>query len=122
WTFATGLAQGLAEQGMEVVLATLGPRPDEAQEKAARAIPGLTLEVTDLALEWMDPEGGDRARAARALRALEYRFRPDIVHLNGYREAAVGWFAPVVVTAHSCVGTWWRACRSGAPTAEWRTY
>jgi glycogen synthase len=32
--------------------------------------------------------------------------------LNGYAHATLPWSAPVVVVAHSCVGTWWRAVRA----------
>jgi glycosyltransferase involved in cell wall biosynthesis len=45
-----------------------------------------------------------------------------VAHVNGYREAAAGFAAPVLVGAHSCVRTWWRACRGGDPPAEWDAY
>src|SRR5579871_6378921 len=71
----------------------------------------------------MDPEGRDLARALTQLGDLERRLKPDIVHLNSYREAAGEWNAPVLVVAHSCVRSWWRACHGGDPTdAAWLTY
>ncbi|HET6468463.1 MAG TPA: glycosyltransferase family 4 protein, partial [Geminicoccaceae bacterium] len=48
---------------------------------------------------------------------------PDLVQVNGFREAACDWGVPVVLVAHSCVGSWWRACRDGeALPAEWAAY
>lgn len=122
WTFATTLARGLAATGVEVILVTQGPPPGHEQRAAIADIPGLRLEVTDLALEWMDKDGRDRARAMTVLRDLEARYCPDIVHLNSYREAGFGWTAPVVVTAHSCVASWWQACREDAIGGDWARY
>jgi glycosyltransferase involved in cell wall biosynthesis len=123
WVFATTLAAGLAARGSRVILVVQGPAPRPEQFVSARAIPGVETVVTDFALEWMDPEGKDFSRAAAGLTALARRYRPDIVHLNGYREAAADWPAPVVVTAHSCVRSWWRACRGEEPAElRWAPY
>lgn len=122
WTFALELARGLADQGVETLLAVLGPAPDAAQRRAAFAVPGLRLALTGLPLEWQDRAGPFDAGARRRLLALERAFRPDIVHASGFREAAAGFAAPVLLTAHSCVRTWWRACRGGDPPPEWDSY
>ncbi|MBX6424937.1 MAG: glycosyltransferase family 4 protein [Variibacter sp.] len=123
WSYAASVAAGLAERGHSVTLATLGPPPRPWQCEALRGRPGVRLVVTDFALEWMDPAGVDFARARAGLARLEAQVRPDIVHLNSYREAAAEWRAPVLVVAHSCVWTWWRACRGGEPDEDrWRTY
>ncbi|MBV8512266.1 MAG: glycosyltransferase family 4 protein [Xanthobacteraceae bacterium] len=123
WVFATTLAAGLAARGSRVILVVQGPAPRAEQFVSARAMPGVETVVTDFALEWMDPEGKDFARAAAGLTALARRYRPDIIHLNSYREAAADWPAPVVVTAHSCVRSWWRACRAEEPAEpRWTPY
>ena len=122
WTFALELARGLADQGVETLLAVLGPAPDAAQRRAAFAVPGLRLALTGLPLEWQDRAGPLDAGGRRRLLALERAFRPDIVHGNGFREAAAGFAAPVLLTAHSCVKTWWRACRGGDPPPGWDSY
>jgi glycosyltransferase involved in cell wall biosynthesis len=120
WTHAVGLARGLEGRGVEVLLAVLGPAPDAARRADAA---GLRVEATGLGLEWRDRAGPLARDARRALLALERRFRPDVVHANGFREAAAGFAAPVLVGAHSCVRTWWRACRGGDPPAgEWGPY
>lgn len=122
WTFALELARGLAAEGAEVLLAVVGPGPDADQRREAKAVPGLALAETGLPLEWQDRAGPLTPAGAAALRRLERAFRPDLVHANGFREAAAGFAAPVVLTAHSCVATWWRACRGGPLPEEWDSY
>ena len=60
--------------------------------------------------------------AAERLRGLAAVFEPDIVHCNGFREAAAGFAAPVVLVAHSCVRTWWRSCRGEELPLGWSAY
>jgi len=123
WVFATALARELCRHGDRITLVTLGPPPQDHQLAAIRDIAGLDLEITDLALEWMDPDGHDFSRALEHLATIEGRLRPDVVHLNGYREACGDWTAPVLVSAHSCVRSWWRACRGGEPSEpRWHLY
>jgi glycosyltransferase involved in cell wall biosynthesis len=122
WTYATDLARGLCARGHEVTLVTMGPAPRPAQLAPLSGVEGLEIEITDLALEWMDPEGADQ-RAHDVLLAIAQGVRPDVVHLNGYREAALPWPAPVLVVAHSCVWTWWEACRGTPPDdPRWHRY
>jgi glycosyltransferase involved in cell wall biosynthesis len=122
WTFSLELARGLAGLGVETVLAVLGPPPSEDQRRAADAVPALRLVTMNLDLEWRDRAGSLSPAAAARLRRIERLARPDIVHVNGFREAAAGFAAPVVLGAHSCVRTWWKACRGGEPDAEWARY
>jgi glycosyltransferase involved in cell wall biosynthesis len=123
WTYATTLSRALCERGYEVTLVTLGPSPSSEQLAGIDGVPGLQVEPTDLALEWMDPEGEDFHRACELLPRIAARVQPDVVHINGYREALIGFDAPIVVVAHSCVGSWWDACRAPAPIeAKWAPY
>lgn len=123
WTYATSLARELCSQGFEITLVTLGPQLRSDQLHDIEGIEGLQFEATDLALEWLDPEGRDLPRALRELTAIERRVRPDVVHLNGFREAIGDWQAPVISIAHSCVGSWWLACRDEEPSEpRWREY
>jgi len=115
-TYATTLASQLCARGHKVDLAVLGPPMREAQRDAAQSVRGLTLHVLDCALEWMDDAWLDLDRSAKWLLALEKRVRPDVVHVNGYAHAAAGFRGPVVVGAHSCMLSWWRAVhREEAP-------
>ncbi|HEX2215241.1 MAG TPA: glycosyltransferase family 4 protein [Xanthobacteraceae bacterium] len=123
WSYSTALAAALTRRGCEVLLVTLGPAPRSDQLAPLKDISGLAVEVTDYALEWVDPEGADLARAREGLAHLARRFGPDLVHVNGFREATADWPAPVLVVAHSCVCSWWRACRGEAPTKpRWLAY
>lgn len=123
WTFSCDLAASLAAAGADVTLATMGPpaRPDPSE---ALRDSGIRLVETDLALEWQDPEGRDFPKAERVLAGLEARLRPDIVHLNSFREATLPWRAPTVLVAHSCVNSWALACRDTAWLGEprWTRY
>jgi glycosyltransferase involved in cell wall biosynthesis len=122
WVFSSTLAAGLTDAGCEVLLVTLGPPPSRQQLEALADKP-IDLRITDLALEWMDPEAADHKRACRQLEQIEREFSPDVVHLNSFREAAADWSAPVLVGAHSCVRSWWQACRGGDPDEpRWRAY
>jgi glycogen synthase len=123
WSYSTTLACALAERGCEVLLVTLGPAPQPDQLASVSDDDRLALEVTDYALEWMDPDGRDFERARGGLAKLAARFKPDLVHVNGYREAIVEWNSPVLVAAHSCVWTWWQACRGFPPDEpRWSIY
>lgn len=122
WPYALQLGAGLADRGITTVLATMGRPPDCSQRAAAAAVPGLLLEVGPFALEWMPGAEADLEAAGEWLRALERRYRPDLVHLNGYAHATLPWRAPSVVVAHSCVQTWWRAVWGEPAPAEWDDY
>src|SRR3954466_4851224 len=111
FTYAAGLATAIARRGGRVHLALMGPAPRPEQLERLQAIDGVRAEVTGLALEWLDPEATDLGRAAPCLQAIAQRFAPDVIHLNGYREAGFEFARPVLVAAHSCVPSWWRACR-----------
>lgn len=122
WTYALELARGLTSHGVELRLVVIGPPPDASQRAEARAIAGLSLVVADLALEWQDGAGPLEADARQRLQELEREFAPELVHCNGFREAATGFAAPVLVVAHSCVATWSRACRGQELPPIWAAY
>lgn len=122
WTYAMELAQGLSSANVEVMLVVIGPEPSPAQRAAAIEIAGLVLVVPKLELEWQDRAGPLGTEERQRLLGLEQAFRPDIVHCNGFREAAAGFAAPVVLAAHSCVRTWWWACRHQDVPPGWSAY
>ena len=122
WTFSLELARGLAAQGTATRLAVLGPAPQARQRAEAAGVPGLELVALPLDLEWRDRTGPLGAEARRALREAAGAAEAEIVHVNGFREAAAGYDVPVVAVAHSCVRTWWAACRGGVPPADWAAY
>jgi glycosyltransferase involved in cell wall biosynthesis len=122
WIYAVALARELCRRGTHVTLVTLGPPPRADQLEALRWT-DIAVTSTDLAPEWMDPEGKDFARGCRTLSTLERRIKPDLVHLNSYREACARWASPVLVMAHSCKRSWWHACRGREPAEpHWQEY
>jgi glycosyltransferase involved in cell wall biosynthesis len=124
WVYATDLACRLAQCGVQVTLVTLGTPPQAAKLAAAQSLsPGVKLIVTDLALEWLDPEGNDAARAQSELLRIADETSPDLVHLNGFREGAAAWPCPALVVAHSCVWSWWKAAKGEWPSEpRWSIY
>jgi len=112
WNYSLDLAEALAQYGVQVALATMGPRPSQSQRSEAARISNLELFESNYKLEWMDSPWAEVDAAGVWLTALASNFRPDIVHLNGYSYAALNWDAPVIVVAHSCVRSWWAAVKS----------
>lgn len=120
WRYTLDLARGVAERGVPVTVAVLGPAPDAAQRAEAR---GLPLVSTGLALDWTAENPLALAAATEALRALALRVGAASLHLHA--PALVGrgdWGVPVIAVAHSCVATWWRAVHGGEPPVDfqWR--
>jgi glycogen synthase len=122
WAYSLELARQLGRRGVEVTLFTMGGKPDAEQVREAADIANLSLIGTDLRLEWMPDSRRDLDLAGEMLLELEAEQQPDIVHLNNYCHAVLPFQAPVVVAAHSCVPTWWRACREGPLPQAWRPY
>jgi glycogen(starch) synthase len=122
WQYSLDLAAGLVQQGAHVLLATLGPRPSLEQKQQALAIPRIALAETDFALEWMANPWSDVDASGKWLLDLQTEFGADIVHLNGYSHAALDWRKPAIVTAHSCVFSWWQAVHGCTPGPEWNEY
>jgi glycosyltransferase involved in cell wall biosynthesis len=122
WTYSLALCRALGEHGVDVMLASMGPRPSDAQRTAAAALGNVTLRESEFRLEWMSDPWSDLESAGAWLLDLEERFAPDVVHLNGYVLGRASWTAPVVMTAHSCVVSWWQAVRGTELPASWNHY
>ncbi|MCR0982861.1 glycosyltransferase family 4 protein [Roseomonas populi] len=124
WTYALDLAEGLAVQGVEVVLAVLGPAPPPVQAARAAAIPGVQLRITGLPLDWLAATPREVLDAGEAIATLAREEGVDLIHLNSPAHAAGAAFpVPVVAVSHSCVATWWDAVRGGELPEDfaWRT-
>ncbi len=122
WTFAIELARGLAEHGVNVWLATMGARLRASQRDEVASLPHVRLHESPLKLEWMQDPWDDVARARRWLLSLAYVGAPDVIHLNNFALAAQSWPAPTLVTAHSCVASWWRAVKGAETPGSWSRY
>ncbi len=122
WQYCVDLVRGLTERGAEVLVATMGPRPSDQQKQQLLAIPRVTLAESDYALEWMPNPWRDVDAAGKWLLDVAGDFGAAVIHLNGYAHANLAWRKPVVVTAHSCVYSWWKAVHGCAPGADWEAY
>lgn len=121
WAYALDLAGALRPRGVRVTLAVMGPSVRTEQRDAALAR-GIEVVEAPYRLEWMDEPWADVERASPWLMTLAEECRADLVHLNGFCHAALPWHVPVVVVAHSCVRTWWRAVHGDDAPAAWDTY
>ena len=122
WTYAVDLARGLATRDVEFALATMGAPVSESQRKQLHSLNNLTLFESDYKLEWMNDPWQDVRRAGDWLLQIERQFKPDIVHLNGYAHGNLPFRAPKLVVGHSCVLSWWEACRGEPAPVEWDQY
>ncbi|HWD00029.1 MAG TPA: glycosyltransferase family 4 protein [Candidatus Sulfopaludibacter sp.] len=122
WNFNLELARALAPYGVEVILAAMGGDPADHQRAAAAAIANLQLHTSKYRLEWMDDPWADVQESGAWLLDMEKQLRPDIIHLNSYGHGAFPWQAPVVLTAHSCVASWWASVKGGPLPSNWNRY
>ncbi len=121
WDFSLELARGLRQKGIEVVLASLGPEPDDAQRETASRL-SLRLEARPFLLEWMAKPWEDVKASGDWLLELQQQYTCDLVHLNGYAHGQLPFTVPKLVVAHSCVLSWWRAIHDYTAPEEWRIY
>lgn len=122
WTYASELARGLAERGVEVALATLGDPLNGLQREKVDRIPHLRVFESAFKLEWMEDPWRDIERAGEWLLRLEDRIGPDLIHLNGFVHGSLPWNAPKVMVGHSCVLSRWRAVKGEAAPESWGRY
>lgn len=122
WTYTVELTRELTRRGVEVLLATMGARLSADQRGAVAPLAHVHVFESTYRLEWMQDPWQDVDAAGAWLRELEDRFAPDVVHLNGYAHGALPWRAPVLVVAHSCVLSWWRAVKGEDAPGEWDVY
>lgn len=121
WTYTLDLARALGPD-VEVLVATMGAPASEQQRRELATVPNARLAESRFKLEWMDDPWEDVDRAGEWLLGLAAREAPDLVHLNGYAHAALPWEAPVLLVAHSCVCSWWRAVHGTAAPARYDEY
>jgi glycosyltransferase involved in cell wall biosynthesis len=122
WTYTMELAEALGAHGVEVVLAAMGGPPSRSQRAEAARIHNLDLLASDFKLEWMDDPWRDVEASGTWMLDLEEQYAPDVVHLNSYGHGFLPWQTPLVVTAHSCVLSWWQAVKGCAAPESWERY
>jgi glycogen synthase len=120
WSYAAGLCRSLPE--MRFVLATMGPRPRQAQRDEIQRLGNVTLVESDYSLEWMVDGGRDFADSCAWLVDIVKNHRADVVHVNGYAHARLSIDRAVLVAAHSDVSSWWEAVHKQPAPPEWDPY
>ena len=112
WQYANDLSRALASEGVEIVLAVLGPC--SLSSEGHRGV--TTILSTDLPLDWLASGPQEVLHAGRAIAALAAEHEVDLIHLNSPALAAAGSFpTSVVAVAHGCVGTWFAAQHEEVP-------
>lgn len=119
WTYTINLARGLKENGIDVFIAVVGNALNDNQREM---LDTYDHEVIFSRQEWMQDPWIDLERAGKRLLNLADNIEPDIVHLNSYSFGSLPWDRPVIMTAHSCVLSWWEAVLNEAAPPEWDEY
>jgi glycogen(starch) synthase len=120
WTYALELIRGLPS--IEFTLATMGGAPSALQRAEVDALENVSLRESTFRLEWMDDPWDDVELAGEWLLQIAREIAPDLIHLNGYGHAALPWNTPVLLVAHSCILSWWRATKGAAAPPQYDHY
>lgn len=112
WRYGVDLARELGAQGIACRLVVCGPAPSAAQLEECRALHNVSFACTELPLDWMVTGAASLDHVAGALAGMAREWNADLLHLNLPSQAAgLPDDRPVVVAAHSCLATWWRAVK-----------
>jgi glycogen synthase len=122
FTYAVELIAALEPHGVQTVLATFGRPLTRGQREQLRRCRVLDVYESSFPLEWM-PNRWDELEASTGwLRDVVARVAPDCIHFNHFAHAGLPWNVPVVLVAHSCVWSWWRAVHGRTPGPELERY
>jgi glycosyltransferase involved in cell wall biosynthesis len=125
WSYTLELTRYLNEHSVDVQICILGPRPSAKQWEDAVRAGAQAIDVTGLPLDWTASSEQQLDHVADELKSHAQKWHADVVHLNAPGQAGTrGWEKPLVVTTHSCVGTWWAAVGAGPipPDLAWRVH
>lgn len=112
WTYSLDLARELGRNGIETVLAVLGPEPAPEARATALAIPALELVITGLPLDWLADTPDQLLDAGRNLAELARERRCALAQIHAPALAAARSFdIPLIAVHHSCLATWWQAVK-----------
>lgn len=111
WRYTLDLARALQRNKIECFGLGFGPRPSPEHTKDA-AEAGLQLEWNPLPLDWQDGGIAALAQTRGAILSHARRLQVDALHLDrlALPHLSLRDF-PQIVTAHSCLPTWWKALR-----------
>lgn len=118
WRFAQELVDGLLEVGDSVALVSFGRLPSLAQLAECEQLFGrwgnrFWYRASDASLEWMQDNGCCFEEGALLVENVADEFGAELLHVNQFCYSAAKLDLPKIVTAHSDVLSWARACRNG---------
>jgi glycosyltransferase involved in cell wall biosynthesis len=123
WSYALELSRVLTSFGIQITLATMGAPRSAMQRRESEGIKGLDVIEQEFSVEWRpDDNGNELAAAAQWLRDLDTGIGPSLVHVNHLCHAAIGWSAPTLVAAHTCILSRYLAVHGRRAPAEWARY
>jgi glycogen(starch) synthase len=122
WTYVLELAHALRRHGVEFALATMGGPLNAVKRRAIDKCSNVRLFESSYRVEWTDEPWKDVDLAGEWLLNVAAEVDPDVVHLSGYNHATLPWGRPVLITAHSCVLSWWRAVKGESAPAAYDEY
>ena len=122
WNYSLDLSKEFVKHGVEVHLATMGKAPGNHQLRHVEHIKNLFIYPSQYQLEWMDEPWQDVEKAGNWLLELNDNIRPDIIHLNNYAHGNLSWGVPVIMVAHSCVLSWWKAVKKTNAPEKYNPY
>lgn len=123
WQYTRDLVSCLLMDDYRVLVCVVGPSATDEQLEDLHSLGHrVTVEQHAGSLEWMSNPWRDVEESCNWLRRQERKFAPDLIHFNSFSYAAAGWDTPVMLAAHSCVGTWWQAVHGTYPGDEWNEY
>jgi glycogen(starch) synthase len=122
WTFSLELIASLAHRNVSFTLATMGHLLSQRQRYDLAKLPNVDLRESEYRLEWMNQPWCDVDAAGQWLLEIQDEVAADLVHINGYSHAGLGWNVPVVCAGHSCVLSWWAAVHNSEPPGSWDNY
>jgi glycogen synthase len=114
WTYTCDLTGVLTKSGIAVHVSVLGPAPTAAQRSMLRQAGTESIDCPGLPLDWTASNPENLDATADNLQARALAIDADLAHLSAPALAGVRkWPMPLVVSAHSCIGTWWAAMGDG---------
>lgn len=119
WTYVLTLARGLKKTGIDVHIAVIGNEMTLEQEDDVHFTQWHFFRSKQ---EWMHNPWDDIDKAGLWLLSLADNIRADVVHLNSFSFGSLPWKIPVVITAHSCVLSWFDAVNKNSVQDEWNGY
>jgi glycosyltransferase involved in cell wall biosynthesis len=124
WRSTMELVREFDRHGLEVVLATIGPRLTDEQRHETRELQHVTLceRGCRVPADWTAEAWDDVDETGQWLLDLARRYEPDLVQMTSLFHGALPWRVPSVIVPHSCEIGRWEAVHGTTPPASLDAY